>query len=426
MRWSPPRPRAWTRTPPAPSLARATPTLIGQALELAAGRFRAEPGNYWPAFQRLPDECVADIELLACAMPTPALTATPTAAPTSASTTSKMPPPAAPSWVPTTGNASRAPSIPPSPQPTPRPSYKPTGGAQTRSPPATPLSLAPSRTPTAQPTATPTPAPDARADSGARAGARRRGRHRAVFGTVVKPVAAAYDQSDPRARARAYINTVATAIVRTRAGADVRPDRSSSGVPTSPSASKPSARPTTALPTTWMPSAVPTSPPSEMPSSLPIPAPRPSRRRADVYGGPDAAGPLLRLRPDPGGPAPLLFDRGRHIRPEHRRDLRRRLCAVEGANLTVALSGDFNNGTEDGTREEAFFGGQRNSLATDRTVPTECLDSLAGRRCRLPSAGYETCAPFLDVPVTVQDGVLAATISAPASVDGCPAFATLH
>ena len=48
-----------------------------------------------------------------------------------------------------------------------------------------------------------------------------------------------------------------------------------------------------------------------------------------------------------------------------------------------------------------------NSLATDRcTVPTECLDSSGGQTFGFRSAGYETCAPFLDVPVTVQDGVL--------------------
>ena len=38
--------------------------------ELALPTLCAEPGNYWLAFQRLPDECVADIELLACATPT--------------------------------------------------------------------------------------------------------------------------------------------------------------------------------------------------------------------------------------------------------------------------------------------------------------------------------------------------------------------
>ena len=45
--------------------------------ELALPTLCAEPGNYWLAFQRLPDECVADIELLACATPTPAPTAVP-------------------------------------------------------------------------------------------------------------------------------------------------------------------------------------------------------------------------------------------------------------------------------------------------------------------------------------------------------------
>ena len=94
--------------------------------ELALPRLCAAPGNYWLAFQRLPDECVADIELLACATPTPAPTATPTWAPTLRPTMSKMPSTASPSWAPTSGNASRAPSILPSPQPTPRPSYKPT------------------------------------------------------------------------------------------------------------------------------------------------------------------------------------------------------------------------------------------------------------------------------------------------------------
>ena len=41
-----------------------------------------------------------------------------------------------------------------------------------------------------------------------------------------------------------------------------------------------------------------------------------------------------------------------------------------------------------------------NSLvATARcTVPTECLDSSGGQTFGFRSAGYETCAPFLDVP----------------------------
>ena len=94
--------------------------------ELALPTLCAEPGNYWLAFQRLPDECVADIELLACATPTPAPTATPTWAPSLRPTMSKMPSTAGPTWMPTSGNASRAPSVLPSPQPTPRPSYKPT------------------------------------------------------------------------------------------------------------------------------------------------------------------------------------------------------------------------------------------------------------------------------------------------------------
>ena len=64
--------------------------------ELALPTLCAEPGNYWLAFQRLPDECVADIELLACATPTPAPTATPTWAPTLRPTMSKMPTTAAP------------------------------------------------------------------------------------------------------------------------------------------------------------------------------------------------------------------------------------------------------------------------------------------------------------------------------------------
>ena len=41
----------------------------------------------------------------------------------------------------------------------------------------------------------------------------------------------------------------------------------------------------------------------------------------DAHGGPDAAGPLLRLHQNRDGPAPLLVNRGRHLRPEHRRDL---------------------------------------------------------------------------------------------------------
>ena len=163
---------------------------------------------------------------------------------------------------------------------------------------------------------------DARADARARAGADATADARTVFGTVVEPVAAAYDQSDSRARARTYINTVAPAVVGASAGADVRShgstvrrahlktlsatvgapdDRATHHVEPDGRADEPSFRTTVVTP----------------------------RARAhaqadgvtDAHGGPDAAGPLLRLHQNRDGPAPQLVNRGRRLRPEHRRDL---------------------------------------------------------------------------------------------------------
>ena len=169
---------------------------------------------------------------------------------------------------------------------------------------------------------------------------------------------------------------------------------------------------------------MPTSPPSEIPSSLPVPAPTPM----------PTASPTLTAAPTRPGPC---FD---YIKTET--DLLLSSSTVDvtfdlstdatyddafrgsaDANLTVALSGDFNNGTEDGVREEAFLAVNGNSVTTDGCTCLPRLDSSGGQAFGFRSAGYETCAPFLDVPVPVQDGVLAATISASASVDGCPAFA---
>ena len=162
----------------------------------------------------------------------------------------------------------------------------------------------------------------ARADARARAGADAAADARAVFGTVVEPVAAAYDQSDSRARARTYINTVAPAVVGTRPGADVRPDRATfwsanvealgatvgasddrgtHDVEPDGRADEPSFRTTVLTPRTR--------------------AHAQADGVTDAHGGPDAAGPLLRLHQNRDGPAPLLVDRGRHLRPEHRRDL---------------------------------------------------------------------------------------------------------
>ena len=163
---------------------------------------------------------------------------------------------------------------------------------------------------------------DARTDARARAGADAAADARAIVRTVVEPVAAAYDQSDPRAGTRAHVNTIAPAVVGTSAGADVRShgstvrrthveadvktlaaadDRFTNDLDALGRADEPPFR--TAILTT------------------PTRAHAQADGRADAHGGPDAAGPLLRLRPDPDGLAPLLVDRGRRLRPEHRRDL---------------------------------------------------------------------------------------------------------
>jgi len=164
--------------------------------------------------------------------------------------------------------------------------------------------------------------PDARADARTRAGADAAADARAVFRTVVKPVAAAYDQPNPRARARTYINTVATAVVGTRPGADVRPDRATFWSTHLKALSKALGAPDDCA-THDLESDGRADAPSFRTTVL---TPR-TRAHAqadgvtDAHGGPDAAGPLLRLRPDPDGPAPLLFKSGCHLRPEHRRDL---------------------------------------------------------------------------------------------------------
>ena len=288
--------------------------------ELALPTLCAEPGNYWLAFQRLPDECVADIELLACATPTPAPTAVPS------------------TW---------APSLRPDDVqdavdsyadlgahfPGTRRARRPSCRARSRRP---GLRTSPRRCPFRSPRATHhrwrRPARRRRSPQRRRRQlrrqsrrprprrCRRRGRRLNRLRTVVKPVAAAYDQPDPRARARAYINTIAPAVVGTRPGADVRPDRTAFwsthlkalsatvGAPDDRAADhldalrradEPSFRNTIITPTR-------------------------AHAQADgvaAHGGPDAAGPLLRLHPNPDGPAPLLVNRGRHLRPEHRRDL---------------------------------------------------------------------------------------------------------
>ena len=163
--------------------------------------------------------------------------------------------------------------------------------------------------------------PDAGADARTRAGTDAAADARTVFRTVVKPVAAAYYQSDPRARARAHVNTVAPAVVGTSAGSDVRPDfapvrrahlkalsatvgaaddRSTHDLEPDGRADEPSFR-TTVLTTRARAHAQ-------------------ADGVADAHGRPDAAGPLLRLHQNRDGPAPQLVNRGRHLRPEHRRD----------------------------------------------------------------------------------------------------------
>ena len=98
----------WSLSAAASMDAYAAGTLVGSGnatldagAELALPTLCAEPGNYWLAFQRLPDECVADIELLACATPTPAPTAVPSWSPSLRPTMSKMPSTTGPSWAPT-------------------------------------------------------------------------------------------------------------------------------------------------------------------------------------------------------------------------------------------------------------------------------------------------------------------------------------
>ena len=337
---------------------------------------------------------------------------------------SKMPSTATPTWVPTPGVASRAPSVLPSPQPTPRPSYKPTAERF--------------RKPTSHAIAGAVPHHRRRSPQRRRRPLRRRSRRQRPRrcrrrGRRLQPSSEPSSspsprestiRSDPRARARAHINTVATAVVGARPGADVRPDRASFWSTHLKALGRPT-RPTTNYP-----------PPGRRPPCrrallqkyhhhYPYPRPRPSRRPSPTaHGGPDAAGPPLRLRKTEtdlllsSSTVDVTFDLSTDATYDDA------FCEVETATLTVGLSGDFNNGTEDGVREEAFLAVNGNSVATDRcTVPTECLDSSGGQAFGFRSAGYETCAPFLDVPVTVQDGVLAATISASASVDGCPAFA---
>ena len=163
--------------------------------------------------------------------------------------------------------------------------------------------------------------PDAGADARTRAGTDAAADARTVFRTVVKPVAAAYYQSDPRARARAHVNTVAPAVVGARPGADVRPDlasfRSTHIEALSKADGAPDDRRTHHVESDGRA--------DEPPFRTTVLTPR-TRAHAqadgvtDAHGGPDAAGPLLRLRPDPDGPAPQLVKRGRHLRPEHGSD----------------------------------------------------------------------------------------------------------
>ena len=320
VRWSLSRLLVWMPTPPAPSSAAATrrSTRAPSSRCLLYARSRATTGSRssgcptsasrtsscWPARRRRPRRRLHR-----------------PGRPPSGPTMSKMPTTASPSWAPTSGNASRAPSILPSPQPTPRPSYKPHGGAH-------PAADEPRAFIGAVAHA------DGAAHSDADARARRRSRlpapapvptprptPSAVFGTVVKPVAAAYCRVRPGARARAHVNTVATAVVRTSAGADVRPDlapvrrthlealgaangaaddRSTHHVESDGRADEPSFRTTIVTPRAR--------------------AHAQADGVADAHGGPDAAGPLLRLHQNRDGPAPQLVNRGRLLRPEHRSD----------------------------------------------------------------------------------------------------------
>ena len=160
------------------------------------------------------------------------------------------------------------------------------------------------------------------ADACARSGADAAADACTVFGTVVKPVAAAYYRSHIITCARTYISTVAPAVVSARPGADVRPhcstvrrthlkalsatvgapdDRSTHHVESDGRADEPPFRTTVLTPRTR--------------------AHAQADGVADAHGRPDAAGPLLRLHQNRDGPAPLLFNRGRHLRPEHGSDL---------------------------------------------------------------------------------------------------------
>jgi len=394
----------------------------------------ATPGDYWFAVARLPENCVADIELVACDTPTPAPTALPSFAPSLKPTRSTMPSTASPTWSPTTLNATRAPSVIPSIAPTPLPSYIP-------SPlPSTPPSQFPTRPPTLPPSLTPTTRPSAAPS------------HEPSPRPTPAPAPVPTPKPTPGPSTEPTLTPSPQPTVNpTRAPVPVPtsmpspgpssapvpaptsvPTSRPSGVPSSLPVPAPSAKPTTAQPTTWSPSGVPTSPPSGLPSATPTPKPTPvPTAEPTVTKTPTRPGPCFEsthTQKDELFTAATVavdFDLTTDATYEGA------FCEVERANLTVALSGDFNNETEGGVREEAFLKINGQDHVTDRcTVPTECLDNDGGQTYNYRSAGYETCAPFRNISVTdkLVDGVLTAEVSASSAVDatspnGCPAFA---